>query len=165
MTSARTEAAVEVEVRIDADPETIFDFFTEPDKMVQWMGRDADLDPRPGGVMRCDVNSRDVAVGEFVELDPPNRLVFTWGWEGEDPITKPGSTTVEVNLEAGDDATLVRLTHTGLETPESREAHGHGWNHYMERLSTAAAGGDPGADPWATPEGADDEFEDGKANH
>ena len=51
MASAETETAVEVEIRIAASPETVFDFFTDPDKMIQWMGRSAELDPRPGGAL------------------------------------------------------------------------------------------------------------------
>jgi uncharacterized protein YndB with AHSA1/START domain len=152
-------------VTIAASPDTVFDFFTDPDKMVQWMGRDADLDPRPGGVMRCDINGRDIASGEFVELDPPNRLVFTWGWESEESDTRPGGSTVEVTFAAQGDGTLVTLSHRDLPTAEAREAHSHGWNHYMERLATAAAGGSPGADPWASPDAADEEFPDGKASH
>jgi len=150
-------------VTIAASPDTVFDFFTDPGKMIQWMGRDADLDPAPGGVMRCDINGRDIASGEFVELDPPNRLVFTWGWESEESVTQPGSSTVEVSFTPQGDDTVVTLSHRDLVTPESREAHSHGWNHYMERLAAAATGADPGADPWATPEGADEDFdEDGK---
>ncbi|HET9162883.1 MAG TPA: SRPBCC domain-containing protein [Solirubrobacterales bacterium] len=71
MASAHTGAAVEVETRIAASPETVFDFFTDPDKMIQWMGRSAELDPRPGGAFRCDINGRDVAGDEYVEVDPP----------------------------------------------------------------------------------------------
>jgi len=147
-------------VTIAASPDTVFDFFTDPDKMVQWMGRKADLEPRKGGVMRCDINGREIATGEFVEVDPPNRLVFTWGWEAEDSVTRPGSSTVEVTFSAQGDETLVTLTHRDLPTAQAREAHGHGWNHYMERLATAAAGRDPGADPWGTPEGADRDFDE-----
>jgi uncharacterized protein YndB with AHSA1/START domain len=89
--SAETQAAVEVEVRIDAAPETVFEFFTDPTKMVQWMGRSHELDPRPGGTFRCDINGRDVASGAYLELDPPRRVVFSWGWELEESMTAPGS--------------------------------------------------------------------------
>ena len=160
MASAETAAAVEIEVRIDARPETIFDFFTDPDKMVQWMGRSHDLDPRPGGVFRCDINGRDVASGRYLEVDPPRRVVFTWGWESEDSVTKPGSSTVEVDLEPAGEETLVRLTHRDLASEEQRSGHRHGWEHYFERLGVSASGGDPGADPWATPDGADRAYED-----
>lgn len=154
MANAETETAVEVEVRIAASPETVFDFFTDPDKMIQWMGRSVELDPRPGGTLRCDINDQAVASGEYVEVDRPRRVVFTWGWEGEGSVTAAGSSRVEVLLEPDGDGTQLRLLHSDLPSAESAQKHGHGWRHYTERLAAAAAGEDPGADPWATPEGA-----------
>ncbi|MBW8058881.1 MAG: SRPBCC domain-containing protein [Solirubrobacterales bacterium] len=145
----------EVEVRIAASPETVFGFFTDPGKMIQWMGRSAELDPRPGGAFRCDINGRDIASGKYVELDPPRRAVFTWGWESDDAVTKPGASTVEVVLAPDGEGTHLRLIHRDLPDAEVAERHRRGWEHYTERLATAAAGGDAGADPWATPEGAD----------
>jgi uncharacterized protein YndB with AHSA1/START domain len=139
--------AIEREVRVDARPETVFDFFTDPAKMVRWKGATATLDPRPGGLYRVEMNAQNIAVGEYVVVDPPNRLVFTWGWEGDDAVTPPGSSTVEVTFTPEGDGTLVRLVHSGLPTPESAEAHGLGWDDYMPRLAIAAAGGDPGEDP------------------
>jgi uncharacterized protein YndB with AHSA1/START domain len=144
--------AVTHEVHIEAEPETVFAFFTDPDKMIQWKGRRAELDPRPGGVYRVDVTGDHVARGEYVELDPPHRVVFTWGWEGGDAVP-PGSSTVEITLTEQAGGTLVRLEHRDL--PETERApHGHGWDHYLERLVVAAGGGDAGPDPWAD-EGAD----------
>jgi uncharacterized protein YndB with AHSA1/START domain len=141
--------AVEVEIRIAAKPETVFDFFTDPDKMIQWMGRSAELDARPGGAFRCDINGDAIAAGQYLELDPPSRIVFSWGWEGEDAVTKPGASRVEVSLAADGDGTRLRLTHHDLPTAESAEKHGHGWRHYLDRLAVAGAGGDPGPDEYA----------------
>jgi uncharacterized protein YndB with AHSA1/START domain len=150
--SAETGTAAEVKIRIAASPETVFDFFTDPDKMIQWMGRSAELDPRSGGTFRCDINGRDVARGEYVELDRPNRVVFTWGWEGEEPTIAPGGSTVEVLLVPDGEGTQLRLVHRDLPNPESAERHGQGWRHYTERLTAVASGGDPGADPWQSPD-------------
>jgi len=146
--SPRTATAAEVEIRIAASPETVFDFFTDPDKMIQWMGRSAELEPRSGGTMRCDINGRDVARGEYVAVERPDRLVFTWGWEGEEPTVAPGASTVEVLLARDGDGTRLRLIHSGLPSAESAERHSHGWTHYAERLGLVATGADPGADPW-----------------
>jgi uncharacterized protein YndB with AHSA1/START domain len=143
---------VEREVNIDASPETVFEFFTDPAKMVRWKGAQATLDPRPGGVYRVEMNEQAIVLGEYVEVDPPNRLVFTWGWEGDSAFTPPGSSTVEITLTPTADGTLVRLVHTGLPSAESAEAHGHGWDQYMPRLAIAATGGDPGPDPNAAKE-------------
>jgi uncharacterized protein YndB with AHSA1/START domain len=143
--------AVEREVLIDARPETVWEFLVDPDKAVRWMGQLAELEPRPGGLYRVEVLPGHVARGEFVELDPPHRLVFTWGWEpGDDGATSvpPGSSTIEIELTPRGDGTLLRFSHRDLPTAESAESHGHGWDHYLGRLVTAAAGGDPGTDPW-----------------
>jgi uncharacterized protein YndB with AHSA1/START domain len=136
--------AIEREVRVDAAPETVFEFFTDPEKMVRWKGSAATLDPRPGGVYRVEIGPY-AALGEYVEIDPPNRVVFTWGWEGGAP-TPAGSSTVEITLTPDGDGTIVRLVHTGLPA-ESIEAHSHGWDLYMPRLAIVAAGGDAGPEP------------------
>ena len=143
--------AVEREVRIAARPETVFEFLVDPEKAARWMGRRAELEPRPGGVYRVELNEQATASGRYVEVDPPRRVVFTWGWEGQEPgggehAVPPGSSRVEISLEADGDGTLVRLRHLDLPV-EAREIHGQGWDLYLPRLATAAAGGDPGPDP------------------
>jgi uncharacterized protein YndB with AHSA1/START domain len=143
---------VEREVHIDASPETVFEFFTDPVKMVRWKGAQATLDPRPGGVYRVQMNEQMMAIGEYVELDPPHRVVFTFGWKGDYAGTAPGSSTVEVTLTPAGDGTLVRLVHRGLPTQDAAAAHGDGWDMYLSRLVIAAAGGDAGRDPNAAEE-------------
>jgi uncharacterized protein YndB with AHSA1/START domain len=143
---------IEREIRIEASPETVFEFFTDPAKMVRWKGEQATLDPRPGGIYRVEMNEQVIALGEYVEIDPPKRIVFTWGWVGGFASAPPGSTTVEITLTPVDGGTLVRLVHSGLPTPESAEAHGLGWDQYLPRLAIAAVGGDAGPDPNAPKE-------------
>jgi uncharacterized protein YndB with AHSA1/START domain len=140
--------AVEREIRIAARPETVFDFLIDPEKMVQWKGRKADLDARPGGTYRVEINDQAIARGEYVEIDRPSRVVFTWGWEGQESgphAVAPGSSRVEVSLEPDGDGTLLRLRHLDL-PEEAREIHGQGWDLYLGRLAIVAAGGDPGPD-------------------
>jgi uncharacterized protein YndB with AHSA1/START domain len=137
----------EREIRVRARPETVFRFFVEPAMMTRWMGSEAEVDPRPGGIYRVAVNGERVARGEYVEVSPPNRVSFTWGWEGGDSPVPPGSSTVEVTLTPDGEETVVRLVHRDLPSAASAEAHAVGWNHYLPRLEVAAAGGDPGPDP------------------
>ncbi|MGH2967965.1 MAG: SRPBCC family protein [Solirubrobacteraceae bacterium] len=139
---------VEREVRIDARPETVFGFLTDPALLLRWQGLEVDLEPRPGGIYRVVVNSRSTVRGQFVEVDPPSRVVFTWGFEETDGLVPPGSSTVEVTLRPDGGGTLLRLVHRDLPEP-ARERHGMGWDHFLERLRRAAAGDDPGPDPWA----------------
>ena len=140
-------SVVEHDVRIAARPETVFAFFTDPAKMVSWMGEEATLDPRPGGACRLSWPGRAAMLGEFVEVDPPRRIVFTWGWEHALFEVPPQSTSVEVSFTPDGDGTIVRLAHRRLPSG-AVTVHRAGWEHYMERLSTAAAGGDAGPDPW-----------------
>ncbi|HYI45708.1 MAG TPA: SRPBCC family protein [Actinomycetota bacterium] len=136
------------EILISASPETIFEFFTDPEKMTRWKGRKADLDPRPGGIYKVDMSGTNVALGEFVELVPHERIVFTWGWEGH-PTVQPGSSTVEITFTPDGDKTRVRLVHRDLPEDE-REQHNAGWSHFLPRLVSIAEGNDPGTDPWFT---------------
>ena len=144
---ANTQTAmVEREVQISASPETIFPFLIDPEKIVRWKGTEAMLDPRPGGIYRVNVAGKNISRGEFVEVSPNSKVVFTWGWEGDDKAP-PGSSTVEVSLTPDGDETIVRLSHTDLPTKESAAKHAIEWDHYMSRLAVAAPGGDPGEDP------------------
>ena len=77
------------EVVIAAPPEVVFPFFTNPEKMVVWKAVDAELDPRPGGIFWIDVTGHDAARGEYLEIDPPRRVVFTFGWESQAVRSRP----------------------------------------------------------------------------
>jgi uncharacterized protein YndB with AHSA1/START domain len=143
--------AVTREVRIKASPETIFEFLVDPQKLMRWKGVEAELEPSPGGRFRVNVTGKDIVAGEYVEVDRPHRVVFTWGWEGDEHVP-PGSSTVEIRLTPDGDETLMTLTHRDLPEP-ALEAHVQGWEHFLPRLVEAAEGRDPGADPWAGTEG------------
>ena len=149
--AVRQDEAVEREVRIAATPETVFEFFTDPDKQTLWMGRRAELDARPGGIYRVEVSDQIIASGEFVEIVAPSRVVYTFGWEGQEAgpgehDVPPGSSRVEITLQPDGDGTLVTLRHFGL-PEEARRMHGQGWELYLARLEAAVSGGDPGPDP------------------
>ena len=148
--SATTElTSVEREVAIAASPETVWELLVDPEKAVRWMGTAATFELRPGGLYRVDVVPGNTAVGTFVEIDRPRRLVYTWGWEsGPGSSVPPGSTTVEFDLIPQDSGTLLRFRHSDLPSSKSAESHGHGWDHYFERLAAVATGEDPGPDPW-----------------
>src|SRR5699024_11096403 len=86
------------------------------------------------------------ARGAFREVVPVHRLAYSFGWEGSE-IVPPGSTLVEIDLIEQPDGTLLRLTHTGLPTPEQCAGHNDGWTNYLHRLAEVGAGRDPGPDP------------------
>jgi uncharacterized protein YndB with AHSA1/START domain len=134
------------EILIDASPETIFPFLTETEKWLQWEGTEGELDARPGGVFRVTVAGRFPGVGEFVEVVPNERVVFTFGWDAPDHPVPPGSSRVEITLHPEDSKTLLRLVHSGLPEGDQVPQHIHGWDHYLSRLAVVASGGSVGPD-------------------
>ncbi|HEY6278841.1 MAG TPA: SRPBCC domain-containing protein [Streptosporangiaceae bacterium] len=140
------DEVVEVSVHIAAPPETVFGYFTDPGRYVQWMGAGATLEPVAGGCYRILMRGGVEAAGEFVEIDPPHRLVFTWGWTN-DRAVPPGATRVVITLRAERGGTRVVLRHYGLPDDGQRDHHRGGWEFYLDRLCVRIQGGDPGPDP------------------
>jgi len=145
------QLVVRREIEIAASPDTVWELLVDPVKASRWWGMEAQFDLRAGGEFRMHVTPGSVASGEFVEIEPKRRLVFTWGWAeggGGPELVPPGSTTVEIELRPSGSGTTLTLVQSGLPTEESADQHGAGWDHYFPRLAVAAAGGDPGPDPW-----------------
>ncbi|CAG7652496.1 SRPBCC domain-containing protein [Paenibacillus allorhizosphaerae] len=147
MTTTSSSDTIKKEIFIECRPETLFNFFTDPDKLVRWMGRHVLLDPSIGGKYRIDVNGSDIAMGEYKEIVPNEKIVMTWGWE-KSKLVPPGSSTVEFRLTPKDNGTLLKLTHYDLPASEVA-SHVQGWTHYMPRIQSIAQGQDPGVDPWS----------------
>ena len=141
------------ELQIDASPETVYEFLTDPAKIVQWMAREASVEARPGGAISFDYNGFDVMRGEIVELTPPSRVIYTWGWEASDSPVPGVASTVAFSLEARGGGTALRMVHDRLPTGADGE-HAEGWDHFLPRLVERAAGRDPGPDSW-TPHAAE----------
>jgi uncharacterized protein YndB with AHSA1/START domain len=146
VTAAEGSRVVELEIRLDGPPEEVFPFLIEAERYVLWQGVRAELDPRPGGLFRVWMDEQSVARGEYVRVEPPTLVVFTWGWEGSGDVP-PGSTTVELSLRSEGDATVLRLRHSGLPDEAAALLHEEGWKVFTDRLSTAVAGGRPGPMP------------------
>jgi uncharacterized protein YndB with AHSA1/START domain len=138
------------EVVMDASPATIFPFLIDPAQHVRWMGTEVDLEPWAGGAYRVLVQGKHPAVGEFVEVVPDTKVVFTFGWNEPDHPIPAGSTEVEITLIPDGDKTTVRLVHRGLPDDAVRD-HTSGWSHYLDRLAIASSGGDAGPDKESSP--------------
>ncbi|MGH2757191.1 MAG: SRPBCC family protein [Actinomycetota bacterium] len=137
-----------VERRVDVPAEKVFRFFADGGLWMQWQGVDAEIDLRPGGTFRVNVTGDGYASGRFVEIVENRKVVFTWGWERAGSLVPPGSSTVVIDLLPSEGGTLIRLTHSGLPEDEL-EVHRQGWENYLGRLASVAAGIDPGPDPFA----------------
>ena len=117
----------------------MFAYLTDSRRFVTWMGVGAELDARPGGRYRIDVDGEHIASGQYEVVDPPRRLVMSWGWEGH-PTVPPGSTTVEITLTPENDATVLRLRHLGLPDEGERRQHSDGWQLYTNQLTGVTIG-------------------------
>jgi len=138
-------APLVVERRMAASASTVYSFLVDAEGWTRWQGESAAIDARPGGIFRMTMGNGLTARGEFIELVPHRRVVFTWGWI-DSPTVPPGSTVVEIDLIADGDGTLVRLTHRDLAVAE-QPSHETGWVHYLGRLTMVAQGFDAGPDP------------------
>jgi len=123
MTELESEA-IEREIRVEAGPEAVFPFFTDPDLITRWKGKSASFDPRPGGIYMVQIHRRNIVRGEYIEVVLNSRFVFSWGWEGEDSPVPPSSSTVEITLTPDRDGTT-RLLPEGRPSLRRGSARGH----------------------------------------
>lgn len=124
--------------RVAAPPDVVYTYLTESAKWAKWQGADAAIEPRPGGIFVMTMPDGAVATGQFLELVPDRKVVFTWGWSGH-PNLPAGSSRVAIELLSDDGGTLITLTHSELPADEM-ETHTRGWNWYLPRLAAAAQG-------------------------
>jgi uncharacterized protein YndB with AHSA1/START domain len=100
-----------------------------------------------GGIYRVNIRGDGFACGEVVDVDPPSRISFTWGFDTPGHPIPVGATLVTIELipESDGAATVVRLTQDKI--PAMAGPVRQGWEHYIDRLVVVAEGGDPGPDP------------------
>ncbi len=146
MTTA-TETSLRLTRMIQADPAKVFEAWTDPKQLNLWsapepMDVEAEVDLRVGGRYRILMKGTDggvfTAVGEYREIDPPNRLSYTWKWEetGNDYY----DTLVTVEFHDRDGATEVVLIHDLFPDAEITGKHNEGWTSCLTRLEKVFAG-------------------------
>ena len=133
------------ETHVPAPPAAVFALLTDPEKILRWMGTEAQMEPKQGGLYLLNVGGSRVARGSFREVVPVHRLAYSFGWDGSEAVP-PGSSLVEIDLIEQNDGTLLRFTHSGLPDTEQCARHAEGWAHYLGRLVEVASGRDPGPD-------------------
>lgn len=134
------------ETHVAAPPAAAFALLTDPEKILRWMGTEAEIEPHPGGLYLVNVTGTRFARGTFREVVPVHRLAYSFGWDGSEDVPL-GSSLIEIDLIEEPAGTLLRFTHSGLPSLEQCDDHAAGWAHYIGRLVEVAAGRDPGPDP------------------
>ncbi|WP_236646401.1 SRPBCC family protein [Gemmatirosa kalamazoonensis] len=135
-----------------APRQRVFDAWTQPAQLKAWHAPGpltvslAEIDLRPGGAYRIHMRAPDGTehrvTGVYREVDPPSRVVYTWGWEG-DHVVKDSVVTVEFH-DRGDttgDATEVVLTHAGIFDDTERANHAKGWTAILDKFEALYPGG------------------------
>lgn len=141
-------AWIEIERFYPTSPEKLYDFFTEPEHLKRWWGPrgtrclEPELDLRPGGAYRLpivnDEGGRHTPRGQFVEVNPKKRLVFTFVWEGETGELGQES-LVSVEFLPADGGALLRLRHERLASDDAAANHRQGWTSSFDCLEDALA--------------------------
>jgi len=126
-------------IRIAAPPDVVFSYLIDPSLLSRWFGDATGSTPEPGGAFAIAFDDTKSVQGRFVSIDPPKRVVFTWGVPGSD-VLPPGSTTVEVVLTADGSDTVVDLTHHDLPRSEL-PSHQAGWSGLLKELERVAGEG------------------------
>ena len=85
------------ETHIPAPPAAVFALLTDPEKILRWMGTEAQIEPQPGGLYLVNVTGARFARGSFREVVPVHRLAYSFGWDGSE-VVPPGSSLVEIDL-------------------------------------------------------------------
>ena len=137
------ETSLEIIRFISAPPACVYDAWTDPARLKQWFGpenvrtRNITAEVRVGGKYRWDVITQEgedwAAFGEYRELVPGKKIVFTWQWD-DDEAWENRTSVVTVELFESDGGTELRLRHDQLPSGESRDRHSEGWNSLLDRL-------------------------------
>jgi uncharacterized protein YndB with AHSA1/START domain len=124
-------------VAIAARRETVFRYFTDSERFAAWWGAGSRIEPRPGGAVHIRFPNAIVAGGEVLEIVPPERIVFSYGFESGQPIAT-GASRVTITLEETAAGTLVRLHHE-LPSAEVRDEHVQGWRYQLAVFANVVA--------------------------
>ena len=140
------DCMLEIERLIPAPPERVFEYWTDPDLLVKWFGPEnfdipsTDLDVRPGGkwriVMRTPEGTLRIVTGVYRKIEPPRRLVFTWGWDDDNGV-RGHETEVTITLESTPGGTRLKLVQQVFQTSEVRNLHNAGWTGSFNKLQRA----------------------------
>ena len=124
-------------VVIQAAPQTVFSFFTDSDRWASWWGAGSTIEPETGGRVYIRHADGTESSGEVVEVQPPKRIVFTYGFNSGKPMP-PGGSRVTITLEPHGAATRLALQHDFAEEAP-RDEHVQGWRYQLSVFGNVVA--------------------------
>ena len=142
-TKASEKLSLEIKRFINAPRDRVYAACTDPAQLRQWFGpekvqtRNLIADARVGGKFRWDLTNSEgekmTCLGEYRELQPGKKIVFTWQWDDDEDWANHTS-VVTVELSDRDSGTELRLIHEQLPNEQSRDGHTGGWNSALDKL-------------------------------
>jgi uncharacterized protein YndB with AHSA1/START domain len=149
MPDQSTAALPTLEIRrtIRAPRQRVFAAWTKPEELKAWHAPGplavslAEIDLRPGGSYRIHMRAPDGnehrVSGVYREVDPPKKIVYTWGWDGDHPVK---NSVVTIEFHERGNATEVVLRHAGIADATERTKHESGWVAIMDKFETVYSG-------------------------
>ena len=142
-TKTADKTSLQIKRFINAPRARVYAAWTDPAQLKEWWGpesvrtRNFAADVRVGGKYRWDlINQEDEEMsvfGEYRELVPEKKIVFTWKWDDDD-VWENRNSVVTVELFDAAGGTELHLRHEQLPSTESRDRHNEGWNSVLDRL-------------------------------
>lgn len=143
MGDASERLVLEMTWTLGSSRERVFKALTDPVELTKWWGpsgfsmREIEIDPKVGGRYRFGMQPPDGElfhlVGEFLEIDAPTRLAFTFRWEDPDPDDQ--ETVVRLFLQDENGRTLMSLVQGPFATEARLALHRGGWAESLQRLT------------------------------
>ena len=139
-TATAVKPSLTIKRRFNASPAKVFAAWTDPQKMIRWMG--------PPSIIRCEVendlriggryhikmvvpdDTHDVS-GIYREIVPNEKVVFTWAWKS----TPERESLVTVTIKPDSDGSLMTLQHEQFFDETARDNHNKGWTAIMDRFA------------------------------
>jgi uncharacterized protein YndB with AHSA1/START domain len=137
MTLTDLQHQLERTLDIRATRDIVFSFFTDADRWAAWWGAGSTIEPHAGGRLLIRYPNGTEVLGAVVEITPPSRLVFTYGYATGQPVP-PGASLVTIELEERGPMTRVHLTHA-FDEPSVRDVHVQGWRYQLSLFANAVA--------------------------
>jgi uncharacterized protein YndB with AHSA1/START domain len=140
---ATEKTSLEIKRFIDAPAVRVYEAWTDPEQLKEWWGpegvrtRSLSVDARVDGRYRWDLVNQEgeemSVFGEYRELVPGKKIVFTWQWD-DDKVWENRTSLVTIEFSDRDGGTEVRLSHEQLPSEESRDRHNQGWTSVLDQL-------------------------------
>jgi uncharacterized protein YndB with AHSA1/START domain len=133
------EPSIEIGVDLAVPAAEAMVWFCDPQRWVRFQGRQAWLDPKPGGRLRLDLGNDVLIRGHYVSIDD-HEITFTWGMEGGGALPAESTEVTVTAVPQGDDRCALILRHYGLPDAHQSDLHRSGWRYHLVRLAVAASG-------------------------